>query len=291
MLEAILKPFAYEFMQRALAAGVLAGVTCSIMAFFVIVKKLSFLGHGISHASLGGVAIGVVAGKNPVATGAAFASVVAWVIGFISKKGSLHEDSAIGIISASGMALGVILISLSKTYTMDLTGYLFGNILAVTRQDLIALMIVSGAVLAFVGAFFKELLFMCFDEEGARASGIPVSMLYYSLLTAIAITIIAAIKVVGIVLVGAFLVTPAATGHILSRNFRGMIAISAGTSLASVLIGLVVSYAFDIPSGATIVLCSAAFFAFSLLVSHLALARPTPSMRPNPSTQRPTWRP
>ncbi|HHV62257.1 MAG TPA: metal ABC transporter permease [Firmicutes bacterium] len=282
MLEAFLKPFAYEFMQRALAAGMLAGATCSIIAFFVIVKRLSFLGHGISHASLGGVALGVVAGKNPVATGAIFASVVAWVIGFISKKGSLHEDSAIGILSASGMAIGVILISLSRTYTMDLTGYLFGNILAVTRQDLIALVLVSSAVLAFVGAFFKELLFMCFDEEGARASGVPVTMLYYSLLTAIAITIIAAIKVVGIILVGAFLVTPAATGHILSRNFRGMIAISTGTSLVSVFIGLLLSYAFDIPSGAAIVLCSAALFALSLLVSHFAGVHPARSMRSNP---------
>ncbi|MDI6710409.1 MAG: metal ABC transporter permease [Bacillota bacterium] len=256
---------AYDFMQRALAAGVVAGLLCAVVSFFVVLQRLSFAGVGIAHSALGGIAIGVLTGINPLLTAAFFCTGVAWGIGAVSKKGEVHEDSAIGVFFAVAMAFGITLISLARGYYPELFSFLFGNILAVTAGDLWLLAAVALAVLAFLSLFFKELLFICFDEEAARASGLPVTPLYYALLTAVALTVVVTVKILGIVLASALLVLPAITAHQLTKNFRPLLALSLGAGLFSSVLGLWLSYRFDLPSGATIVLCGAALFFASLV--------------------------
>lgn len=254
-------------MRRALLAAVMVGTLGSFLSFFVVLNRLAFIGAGVSHAAFGGVAIGLYAGVDPVLSGGVFATVISWAIGWVSRKGQIHEDTVIGIFFASTMALGVAVISMTEGWMADLFSFLFGNILAVTPRDLWVLGIVGAIVIAFLTIMFKELLTVAFDEEMARADHLPVDALYYGLLTALAAALIVSVKVVGIILVSALIVVPAAIGYELTHNFRSMLAIAFVTGIGSSIGGLVLSYYYDIPSGATIVLTAAALFAVALLIS------------------------
>jgi zinc transport system permease protein len=260
----------YGFLQRAVAAGVLAGLLCAVLGFFVILKRLSFIGVGVSHSALGGIALGILLGVDPLLAAAVFATGVAWGVGWLSRRGRLHEDTAIGILFSSAMALGVLVMSLSTTYQADLFGYLFGNILAVSAADLWLLAGIAVVVLTIVALLFKELLFLAFDEDVARASGLPVTLLHYILLTCLALAVVGSIRVVGLILVEALLVIPAAIGYQFTRDYRSMLIVSSLSAIAATLIGLAVSYAFDVAAGAMIVLVLAAEFAIAL-----GLSRPT----------------
>ena len=257
----------FSFMQRALIAAVIVGVLCSVLAFFVVLKKLSFVGVGVSHSALGGVALGVIAGVDPVITGGFFATAVAWLIGWVSRKGHMSEDTVIGTFFSASMALGVVLLGLARSYTADLMSYLFGNILAITETDLWLLGGLTVLVLLFVSLFFKELLTMTFDEELAQADGLPVGPLYFGLLTAIALTVVVTVKAVGLVLSSALLVIPAATGFELAKDFRRMLAISVATGVIGSVAGLVVSFYLDVASGATIVLGLSLIFLMAYTLS------------------------
>lgn len=267
----------YGFVQRALIAGILVGLLCGVLGFFVVLKRLSFIGVGISHSAFGGIAIGVIVGVEPLLAAAVFSTLVAWAIGWLSQKGRLHEDTAIGILFSSAMALGVALISLSSTYQVDLFGYLFGNILAVSPGDLWMLGAITVVVLGAVVLLFKELLFLAFDEEVARANGLPVTPLYFVLLSCLALVVVAAIRVVGIVLVEALLVIPAAIGYQLARGYRAMLCLSVASAVLSTIIGLFVSYFLNVAAGATIVLVLTLLFFVALAV---ARARRTAVTRP-----------
>ncbi|MCJ7653299.1 MAG: metal ABC transporter permease [Actinobacteria bacterium] len=258
---------AYGFGQRALVGGLIIAATCSFISFFVIVRRLAFVGMGISHAAFGGVAIGIVAGVNPILTAGGFCVLIAGGIGWFSRKGRLHEDTVIGILFASAMAFGVLLVSLAHTYNLDLMSYLFGSILAMSWTDVVILAVLSALVVAFLVLFFKELIFFAFDEETATASGVPVRFVYYGLLIAMAVTIVVSIKLVGIILVSALLVMPGATGLQLTRNYRGVIVISLFAAVTAVVAGLFLSSGFDIASGATIVLILFAEFVLSVAFS------------------------
>jgi zinc transport system permease protein len=254
----------YGFMQRALIAGVVVGLLCGVLGFFVVLKRWSFIGVGISHSAFGGIAIGVLIGVDPLIAAAIFAPLVAWGIGWLSRTGRLHEDTAIGILFSSAMALGVALISLSSAYQVDLFGYLFGNILAVSSRDLWMLTGIAFAVLAAIGLLFKELLFLAFDEEVARANGLPITPLYFLLLTCLALSVVAAMRVVGLILVEALLVIPAAIGYQLARGYRTMLCLSASSAVLSAIAGLFVSYFLNMAAGATIVLVLALLFCLAL---------------------------
>lgn len=261
--------FSFAFMQRAFLAVVLVGLLCSTLSFFVVLNRLSFMGAGISHSILGGIAIGVLAGINPLYSGAVFALFIALIIGYLSKHGKIQEDTLIGVFYSSGMALGIMLISFKQGYYPELFSFLFGNVLAVSGQDLLFLAVIMLLVLLYVLIFFKELLTISFDEELARAAGLPVTLLYLGLLACLALTIVVSVKVVGVVLASALLVIPAAAGYRLSGNFRPMLLRSLLIGVASGLAGLFISYYLDIPSGAAIVLCAAAIFFFSILTPKL----------------------
>ena len=257
---------AYGFVQRALITGTLLGVTCAVLAFFVVLRKMAFIGVGISHAALGGVALGVVLGISPVLAATVFSVGVAWVIGWIAARGQISEDTAIGVFFPTAMALGVALISLSPTYRQDLVGYLFGNILSVRPADVWILAGLATVSLGILALFFKEFLFLGVDEEAARAAGLPAEALRYLLLTVLAVTIVASMKLVGIVLVSAFLVIPAATGQAVAGSTRGMLLVAVGSSLVSVVGGLWLSWLWNLPSGASIVLLAAALFFAAFVV-------------------------
>jgi zinc transport system permease protein len=254
----------YTFMQRAFLASALVGTLCSTVAFFVVLRRMAFLGVGISHAALGGIALGLVTGINPAVTGSIFALAVALATGQISRRGRISEDTTIGILYAAGMAFGIALISVARGYHPDLFSLLFGNILAVSPQDLQLMLVVALLVLLFLILFFKELLAISFDEEMARAAGLPVSSLYLGLLAAIALTVIVSVKLAGAVLVSALLVIPGATGYRLSSNYRGMLILSLATGLAGSLGGLLLSYYTHIPAGAAMVLVMTLLFLLAL---------------------------
>jgi ABC-type Mn2+/Zn2+ transport system permease subunit len=257
----------YAFMQRALLAGTVIGVVCAVIGVYVVLKGMSFIGAGISHASFGGVALGFVLGTNPVLTAVLFCMATAWGIGLASRKTRIKEDSAVGIFFASTMALGVLLIGLMHGYTVDLFGYLFGSILAVTREDLWITVGVGVGILAVVGVFFKELLFVTFDAEMAAVIGLPAGRIYFLLISLVALTVVISMKVVGVVLVSALLVTPAAAAYQLTEDFRRMMTLSVLLGLASTIGGLLLSYKIDTASGATIVLLSTCMFTVAALFS------------------------
>lgn len=261
----------YAFMQRALAAGLVVGVICSLVAVFVVLKRLAFAGIGISHSALGGVGIGAFLGINPVIAGGIFATLIAWLVGIISLRKQLHEDTAIGIFFSASMALGTVLLNVSSGYYGDIFSFLFGNILAVSVTDLWLICLLGAAVFLFLTLFFKELLFISFDEDVARAAGLPVNFIYFGLLTVIALTVVVCVKVVGIVLTAALLIIPAATGQRVAQDVRGLVFFSLLTGMASSLGGLMLSYNYNLPSGATIVLCATALFLLSATVHPLSV--------------------
>lgn len=250
----------YGFFQRALLAGGLLGVTCAVLSLFVVLRRMAFIGIGVSHAALGGVALGLLFGLPPLLGATLFSVGVAWAIAWLSGRGRISEDTAIGIFFPSAMALGVAIISLTPTYRQDLLGYLFGNILSVSSGDVILVVMLAGISLGLLAFFHKEFLFLSVDEEAARASGLPVTLLRFLLLTILAVTIVAAMKLVGIILVSAFLVIPAATGQAVAGSMRGMLAFAVGSAVAAVGGGLWLSWIWNLPSGAAIVLLSAVLF-------------------------------
>ncbi len=259
--------FGLGFFQRALVAGVLLSVVCGALSVFVILRRMAFIGVGISHSAFGGVALGFLLGVDPLWTGVGFAMVVAVLIEWAQSRGHLEEDAAIGIFFAASMALGVVFLHLSRTYNVDVFGFLFGNILAIGRRQVVEILLVALAVLTAVLAFFKELVFLSFDEEMAWVSGVPVKALRYFFLTLMALVIIVSIYLVGIILVSALLVIPGAIARNLTRHITSMMAVSMGAAVSSCLGGLFISSVVDWPSGATIVLLlSLGFFGSALFM-------------------------
>jgi ABC-type Mn2+/Zn2+ transport system permease subunit len=271
----------YHFMQRALVAGTLIGIVCAIIGTYVVLKGLSFIGAGIAHASFGGVALGFVLKLNPVLTAVVFCMGTAWGIGLVARRGRVKEDTAVGVFFASTMALGILLIGLMQGYNVDLFGYLFGNILAVSRADVWIIAGLSATVLLLVLLFFKELLFVTFDSEMASVTGVPAARIYFLLISLIALTVVLSIKVVGIVLVSALLVTPAAAAYQLSEDFRRMMALSMLIGVISTVGGLLLSFKLNTASGATIVLLATMIFFGAALASPRRRRRlhPSPAAR------------
>lgn len=261
----MIEAFSSPFMQKALAAGVLVSLLTGIISAFVVLRKMSFIGAGISHAAFGGVAIGFFAGVNPLLTAVLYSIAVAVGIDVTVRWGRISEDVSIGIFYALSMAIGIALLSISKTYNVDLFGYLFGNILAITTEEIIFTLGVCIAVTAFMAVFLKELFLITYNEELARVSGIRVQLLNVLFLVALSITIVVSIRIVGIIMVSALLVIPGATARLFARGLISMIFISCIAGLASVVIGLFLSYEMDIAPGAGIVLTASTLFFLPLI--------------------------
>ncbi len=264
---------AHGFMRNALWAGLVTAIVCSTLSFFVYLRRLAFVASGIAHGAFAGVAIGLIAGWEPLFTAAAVSLLLGLLVAGISQRGGIAQDSATGIASSAAMALGVVILGLARGYVPDVFGYLFGSILAVDEGLLRYLTWGAAAVLLIVAAFFRPMLFTALDHEGAEAAGLPVAALDYLLLGLISLTVVAAVRLLGIVLASALLVTPAAAAFRVTRNYRTMLALSVGTGLGCTLAGLLASYRWDLAPGATIALCTAGAFALASAAGGLHLRR------------------
>jgi ABC-type Mn2+/Zn2+ transport system permease subunit len=233
----------------------------------VVLRAMAFLGDALAHAILPGVAIAYLLGANLLLGALVAAILVAVGIGVFSRRGGVKEDTAIGIFFAATMALGILFIGLMGEYNVDLFGYLFGSVLSVTREDLWLSGVLGAGVLGVIGLFFKELLFITFDPEMAQVSGLPARGLYVLLLSIMALTVVLAIKVVGIILVSAMIVIPAAAAYQLTEDFRAMMAVAVLIGNVSAVAGLFLSYRLDTASGATMVLTATAVFFLSAILS------------------------
>jgi len=250
----------YDFMRSALAAGIAASVLCGIIGIYIILNRIVFISDGIAHAAFGGIGLGYFLGLDPLVFGVISALITALGIGMVSSRSRVTEDTAIGVFLATGMALGIVFMSLSKGYARDLYGYLFGNILAVTWEDVTIIVGLTIAVLFLVALLYKEFLVMSFDPIYGEAIGIPVKRMKLLLLFLVAFSVVMLIKIVGIILLIALLTIP---GAISRQHMKGLPRIMAGAIfLGAVFVtaGLFISYLLDVPSGATIILTAAAVF-------------------------------
>lgn len=253
------------FMRRALVAGVIVGGLASYYGVFVVQRRLSFLSVGLSHAAFGGVALGLLLQVNPLWTALPFTVVVALGITAVTHRSTVSGDTAVGVFFAAALALGVVLLTFKQSYTTDAFTYLFGSILAVQPTDL---WILGGIAILAAGTvpLWGRWAYATFDRDLARADGVPVERDDYVLAGLLAVTIVAAVKVVGVVLAAAFFVIPAAAARLLTGTFRGMTILAVIVGTATAVGGLGGSYVFDLPSGAAIILVQTTVFGGAVLV-------------------------
>jgi zinc transport system permease protein len=248
----------YAFMQNALIAGLLAAIACGIVGVYVVVKRIIFISGGIAHASFGGIGLGYLVGISPVIGALIFSLASALGMGYVTRRTRLPEDTAIGILWAIGMALGIVFIGLSPGYAPDLFSYLFGNILTVPVSDLWLMLILDIAIIGIVIAFYKEFLSLSFDEEYSTVLGVPVEILYLLLLGMIALTVVVLLRIVGLILIIALLTIPAALARQFTYDMRKMMILAIIFGAVLTFGGLWLSYVLDLASGATIVLLGGA---------------------------------
>lgn len=264
LVDLLVAPLDLGFFVRALIAGTLIGTVCAVVGTYVVLKGLAFIGDAVSHAAFPGVVAAFIL-QGPYLVGAAIAAVATAIgIGYVSRRARIRADTAIGVLFAGMFALGIFVFSTIHGYVGDLFSFLFGYLLAIGPGDLVALAILSAIVLVIVAVFWKELLYSTFDPLGAAASGLPVERLEYLFLALIAVTIVISLQAVGIILVVAMLVTPAATAQLLTVRFSSMMGIAIVVAVGSVIGGLYLSFWLDVASGATIVLVQTGLFLLTL---------------------------
>ena len=258
-------PLEFEFMRRALLAVALVGVVSAVVGAFVVVRGMVFIGDALAHASFAGVAAAFALGVSIYLGAIVAALVTALGIAFISQRGRLRFDTAIGVLFVGAFALGIVIVSRQENYTVDLFSFVFGQVFGVSWGDVLLMAIIGAIVVTLIAAFYKELLFTAYDPTVAAAAGVPTRLMEYGLLALVALSTVVALQAVGIVLVIAMLVTPAATASLLVRRLHHVIFVGVAVALASSVIGLYVSYHAGLASGATIVLVATAFFTVALL--------------------------
>lgn len=268
MIDWLLDPLQYAFMQRSLVVALLVGVICSVVGSYLMVQRLALLGDAISHSLLPGLAIAFLLGVN-IFIGAFIAGVISTVIiAWIHRRSPIKEDAAMGIVFSAFFAFGIVLITvIQKDNKIDLNHFLFGNILGVTLGEVRDTAIITALVLLSVFLLYKELLFYSFDPQGAQASGLPIGLLNSGLMILIALTVVASMKVVGVILVLALLITPGATAYLLVPRLHQVMLLGAAIGVFSSISGMYLSYYFNLPSGPAIVLVVSALFALAFLFS------------------------
>jgi manganese/iron transport system permease protein len=259
-------PLEYGFMQRSLVIAILVGLICAVVGSYLMVQRLALLGDAISHSVLPGLAVAFLLGVN-IFIGAFLAGILSTVlITWIRTKSPIKEDAAMGIVFSSFFALGITLITIiQKTNKIDLNHFLFGNILGVTPTEVIETSLIAATVLMVVVALYKELLFYTFDPLGAAAAGLPIQGLNFGLMVLIALTVVASMKAVGVILVLALLITPSATAYLLVPRLHQVMFLGATIGIFSSICGLYLSYYFNLPSGPGIVLVATGVFLLAFL--------------------------
>lgn len=264
-MNAILEPLQYAFMQRALLAAVLVGVVCGTLGCYIVLRRMALIGDALAHSVLPGVAIAFIIGADFFLGAAAAGIITAALIGWVTSSSRVKEDAAIGVVFTGAFALGIVLITLIQSKSVDLLHMLFGNVLGVEDRDLWVTGGITAGVLITLLLLYKEMLVHAFDPVFAAAIGLPARALHYLLMFLLSLTVVAALQTVGLVLVVAMLITPASTAFLLTDRFGRMIGISAAIGVASAVIGLYASYFYNVSSGAAIVLVATGFFFAALL--------------------------
>ncbi|MGC1375964.1 MAG: metal ABC transporter permease [Anaerolineales bacterium] len=256
----LLEPLTYAFMQRGLLAGTMVGILCAVIGTYVVLRGMAFLGDALAHAILPGVAIAYLFGGNLLLGALVAAVVVAVGIGYFSRQGTIKEDTAIGILFAAALSLGVAMISSIRTYAVDLSHILFGNVLGVSPTDLWLTAGLGLAVLLTVFLLYRPFMVISFDPVLAATLRLPTELLRNIMLILLAVTIVVSLQTVGVGLGAAMLVTPAATAYLLTKRLSSMMLVSAGLGALSSIVGLYISYYLNIVSGSAIVLTATAIF-------------------------------
>lgn len=259
--------FDYEFMQRAFIAGLFIATLASLSGTFVVLKRYSLMSETLAHSSLVGVAVGLVAGYNPLWVAVIVAILASWLIEYLRSAFSLYSDAILSIILSGSLALAVIIVSLGGAFNNSLFSYLFGSILSVSNEDVWTIVIFGTISLSLLLLFSKELYFICYDEEVAQTSGIKVKLLNFLLVTVVAIIIALSIRVVGTLLISALMVIPTAAALQYRVGFKQTMLISLFFGLFSVIFGMSLSFYFSLPSGATIVMSVITLFIISLVMN------------------------
>ncbi len=250
----------FAFIQKAFVAGIFIGVLCACLGLFLVLKKMSLIGDGLSHVSFGAVALGLYAGLYPIYMAIPVVLVASYLILRLQKKAKVYGDAAIGVFSSVGIASGVILAALSRGFNVDLLSYLFGNILAISDAEIIISIVLSIVVLLTIFFFYYDLFSATFDEEYARATGIKTEYVNLLLAALTGITVVLAIRIVGVMLISAMLILPAVTALQLAKGFKGAMLMSALISVFSVVSGITLSFFLNLPAGATIVITNFVVF-------------------------------
>lgn len=262
----------FDFMRNALMAGILVSIACGVIGTFVVVNRIVFISGGIAHAAYGGIGLGYFFHFNPVLGAILFSVVSALGMGMVQRKTQQRADTIIGVMWAIGMAIGIILIDLTKGYKADLLSYLFGSILTVSFSDLIIMLVLDAIIITLAVLFYKELLAISFDEMFATVVNVPVDAIYLTLLCMIALTIVMMMRVVGLIMVIALLTMPAATSAQFVRDMKKMMVVASVLGMIFTTVGLGLSYFLNLTSGATIILVAGAVYLLSLLIQPLLKA-------------------
>ncbi len=249
----IIDLFRYDFFLNAFWASVFAAITCGIVGSYIVARRIVFISGGITHASFGGIGIGYFLGWNPLLGAAIFSVLSGLGIQYFTRSARLREDSSIAIWWSLGMAIGIIFIYLSPGYAPNLMSYLFGSILTVSTSEIYLMAALSLVLVAFFTFMYRAILYVAFNEEFAKTTGLPVNLINYALISLIAITIVMNIRVVGIILIMSLLTLPQATANLFTQDFKKMMILSVGFAFIGSFAGLVFSFYADIPSGASII--------------------------------------
>ena len=261
----------YTFFQHALLGSLLASIACGIIGTYIVTRRLVFISGGITHASFGGIGIGLYTGISPILAAAIFSVCSAFGVEWLSKRKDMREDSAIAVFWTFGMAVGIIFSFLSPGFTPDLSAYLFGNILTSTTTDLWGLAILSVLLAVFFTLFLNPIVYIAFDREFARSQRIPVAWFEYILMMFIALTIVSCLRMIGIVLVLSLLTLPQMTANLFTHSFKRIIWLSIGIGFVGCTGGLLLSYQLQVPSGAAIIFFSILIYALCKMAKSLYL--------------------
>jgi zinc transport system permease protein len=256
----------YTFFQNALLGGILVSIACGIVGTYIVVRRLVFISGGITHASFGGIGLGVFLGANPIAVAWIFAIASAFGVEYLSTKHKLREDSAIAVLWALGMALGIIFLYLTPGYTMGMSEFLFGNILTISAFDIILFAALALALLVVFIIMYRPILYVAFDAEYARVLKLPVKFIEYMMMFFVATTIVFSIRLVGIVLLMSLVTIPQITANLFTLDFRKMMVISVIIAVVGCVVGLFLSYFLNVPSGAFIILVLIAFYGLCWII-------------------------
>lgn len=266
----IIELLSYGFVQRAIVAGVFIAVLCSLLGVFLVLRGFSLMGDGLAHVTFGSIAVGLLLKVYPPYVAIPITMLNGYGMLKLIERTKLSGDAVIGIFSSAGLSIGVLIASLAGGFNVDLFSYLFGNILAITREDVIISIVLSFVVIFVVVIFYEQLISVSFDIELAKVSGIKTEMINKILILLTALTVVLSMRVVGIMLVSSFMILPNVSALNLAKSFKSTIVYSCGISISSVLIGILISFTFNLPTGATIVLFNLLIF-FAIILTKKVL--------------------